>query len=1117
MKKKLLALFLTAAQLVAFAFTVNAATVENLNWDFEDYTLNSNYGIMQIKGNAGENDKIEPATITDKNGVSYDTSAKLTSTTDNMYFDANFANVEQYTDNYVFSIKYDMYTGDYNGNKALDLKINGFSTSHTNFIMVATNGTLKLNNAWGNKEVVPENTWNNFEARIYYGTRKAEIYLNGTKIKDVTLPAEVNTVNGFRFVNYKSESSSVMGVDNVTVKVFSKYDIETEKYTKDFENGIGAVSTQEGSIEAKGGIGCKAMSDKAAYFDSTNGISYFRYYPAATTTTLAEPYVYHLSFEWLIENYAKDTELNVYINNARKDNFIKYYGDGTMSIDSNNKTPLNRWLKYDLYFYCGTNKCDVYIDGVKKITLSTADTINYINGYGFVVRNGMKMAIDNIKLTIENTADNSFAYSNTISAKNYEFETISNISKAGAVDYEGNSIATNLTSKFDYAEDSLFKSETVSGIYGKEDKVYHLSNETGTYTVPENYSNEQEVSVTYPKAFSAGDKIRFSTTVLYSNLDTAKNITSYMNGVQRNDILMLAVSNGGKKVTAFNKALSGVEFKENTWYKLDYVITVAEKSKPNTADLYIDGKKVNTEAMTFFAHRTDETIPLTNLKVGMLLKPDSTLTNANGIYTAEAKSAEDMYVGDIYIDHNSADESFNSLDVQLVSADENIKVSGTKVIGVADIKVEDFLSAVTAEKAIVKVVDNSGKNITSGNLEDYNIVISGLGNGEIFAKTERINSDLYFFYNDFEDNTPTINQFINQNKQTPSYQSGVGLKNKDNNAVFFNMPAAETQPSVVLEYFTNGGSACELSKDLVLESSIYGPSAGGEFHVQAALNSNAVSSYVWFAKDGTIKFNNEVVGTWKSDRWYKTAVVFHKETGLADFYLNGVLVKEGSKIAATIDSLYRTKFVILGSTENAVSGGLDDLKLYEGTYDNTSEMVFVSGNSISDMDKVIFITNDMISADFELDYTVSGTAYIYENQSFENLAEVITDGSVLVIKSQNSDNIDYYEFVDVTKRTFVGTLRAVLDGNNLYECKNGTITATAYVGTTSPVTIFAAVYEGDRLVRVTSDGKSASGAVSTDVVIDKEKEQTLKIMVWDSVNGMASLSDSKFIGSNTDK
>ena len=51
------------------------------------------------------------------------------------------------------------------------------------------------------------------------------------------------------------------------------------------------------------------------------------------------------------------------------------------------------------------------------------------------------------------------------------------------------------------------------------------------------------------------------------------NITSYMNGVQRNDNLVLAVAANGT-AKAFGTTLSGVTFKEDTWYKIDYVITV---------------------------------------------------------------------------------------------------------------------------------------------------------------------------------------------------------------------------------------------------------------------------------------------------------------------------------------------------------------------------------------------------------------------------------------------------------------------------------------------------------------------------------------------------------------
>ena len=421
MKKKLIAAVLTVAQMATFAFftmTAKADTVDSYEWDFDGYTENSNAGIMQVRGTTGENDKITPEIIKEE----YGTSAKLVSTTDSMLFDANLPSVQKLGEPYAVSVSYDMYVDDYNANKALDLRINGNATNYSNMIMVATNGSLKLmNSAWyGNAGLVPEDGWTNFEVKLYYGTTKAEIYMNGTKIKDLTLSAPLESLNGFRFVNYKADSTSVMGLDNVKIKIFNKYDAEMAAMNKDFTDGIGQISSSGGSVTAVGGIGYKAESDKAAYFDATEGTSYFRYFTSAKTQNLTAPYIYHLSFELLAESVAANTAIDVYLNGAAKYNFIKFYGNGTSTINPSKAITLNQWHKYDLYFHVGTQNCDVYVDGAKVTTIKT-DTINFVNGYGFVAQKGMNIAVDNISLSIENGEDSRFGIENDAMAKFYDF------------------------------------------------------------------------------------------------------------------------------------------------------------------------------------------------------------------------------------------------------------------------------------------------------------------------------------------------------------------------------------------------------------------------------------------------------------------------------------------------------------------------------------------------------------------------------------------------------------------------------------------------------------------------------------------------------------------------
>ena len=129
-----------------------------------------------------------------------------------------------------------------------------------------------------------------------------------------------------------------------------------------------------------------------------------------------------------------------------------------------------------------------------------------------------------------------------------------------------------------------------------------------------------------------------------------------------------------------------------------------------------------------------------------------------------------------------------------------------------------------------------------------------------------------------------------------------------------------------------------------------------------------------------------------------------------------------------------------------------------------------------------------------------------------NETNVVADGSVLVVKSLEADNIDYYDVVDITKNTFVGQIQVMSANENITECVNGKLTAQAVVGTKTPITVVAAIYEGGKLIKASSGKLSQSGVLSTDITVDDATKQNLKVFVWDSVLGMKALTDVHAIG-----
>lgn len=1107
MKKKLIAAILTVAQMATCAFftiTAKADTVDSYEWDFEGYTENSNAGIMQIRGTVGENDKITPDVIT----KDYGTSAKLMSTTDNMLFDANLPSVQKLGEPYAVSVSYDMYVDDYNANKALDLRINGNATNYMDMITVLTNGTLKTTagNWYGNANYIPQDQWTHFEVKLYYGTTKAEIYVGDTKIKDLTLSDTVESLNGFRFVNYKSDSTSVMGLDNLKIRMFNKYDDEMAVLDKDFTDGIGQVSSAGGSVTAVGAIGYKSANDKVAYFDATEGTSYFRYFTSAKTQTLAAPYIYHLSFELLAESIAANTAIDIYLNGAAKYNFIRFYGNGTSTISPNKAITLNQWHRYDLYFHVGTTKCDVYVDGAKVTTITT-DIINYVNGYGFVAQKGMNIAVDNISLSIENGEDSRFGVDTDAMPEYYDFSDISAITTTDAVNADGYSIANNkMVVKYGNTEGGLFDEGVVKNQFGR-DSIYKIGTKTGeTYTVKNQWGNEEELSVTHNGTLNAGDVIQFSESIMFTDMSQGINVTSYMNNVQRNDNLVLSVSSNGT-AKAFGTALTGVSFEENTWYKLDYIITVGGTEKENTADVYVDGKKAATASFMTARGATENTL-LTKFKVGNLVKAiGGSVSNVDGVYQITPVSAQNIYFDEIYMD--ITDDKSNTFSPEVSVASETISIkNGNIICGTSELKVEDLLNSVAVNNGSIKIVDNTGAEVTEGYIGDNYIVLTRNIAGEIFLKTEKIDYSKYMIYNDFDDGKAISADFVIPYKQVARKEAGVALKNADNNAIFFDLDANATNVLV------QNATTREIADDFVLEMSLYTPMSDADVHLQFKLNDSPTNSYVVFDKNHAIKvLGGEVVGTWKGGRWYKVALQFKKDTGLMDLYINGVLVKEGKKINVdTITKITETRFTFEPASDIRTTCGFDDIKLYQGTYDNKRDYVFVKPKtySSSSLDRVVFINENVDKDTFVSDFNVVGEVKVYDSSL--NETEIVAEGCILVVKALNSDNIDYYDVVDITKNTFVGQIQVMLNGEALAETANGKLTAQTVCGTEKPITIVAAVYEGEKLVDVTFKPISESGLLSTDIIVDDASKQSVKVFVWDSISGMIPMVDAYSIG-----
>ena len=230
--------------------------------------------------------------------------------------------------------------------------------------------------------------------------------------------------------------------------------------------------------------------------------------------------------------------------------------------------------------------------------------------------------------------------------------------------------------------------------------------------------------------------------------------------------------------------------------------------------------------------------------------------------------------------------------------------------------------------------------------------------------------------------------------------------------------------------------------------------------------------------------------------------------------MNGEKVIDGEKLckipgnSGYVESIQRFKLGFYGAVGTKGISAFDDFAVYSGEYtpaDNaasfTIEDYTVKGDRI------------IIGEDEEKDrFTSAITDGYYKIFSDSTLTEEVSDDyltageNVLVVYSANRKTLKYYKLDTLNYNNTMGDVSLSANGETTATLVNGAVTASCEVelNDNESAVMITALYgdDGKTLVDVKLTGITESGTASGTVTVTDAANQTLKVMLWKSMNTM---------------
>ena len=292
-----------------------------------------------------------------------------------------------------------------------------------------------------------------------------------------------------------------------------------------------------------------------------------------------------------------------------------------------------------------------------------------------------------------------------------------------------------------------------------------------------------------------------------------------------------------------------------------------------------------------------------------------------------------------------------------------------------------------------------------------------------------------------------------------------------------------------------------------------------------------------------IMVNGKKVMDYTPGQWYRVAITWYPQDFAVDVYVNGV---EAAKNWVFVNEEYATEYKITGlptpwslskywfalqqlyvagaegDPDHFGSFSFDDTHVYGGEYKNTPKN---SAGIVSEDYIVDEATGEIYMEDGEVDVseledvlTITGDWSIYTDNTFEEEAEDVVDGAVILVKSENGMVYKYYTIK--SPEVNYGQIATYVNGEDGNILEDGAV-IRAEVSAYAPSflkksgKLVLAIYENEALKTVVAtedkaiDGDTPFGVEYT---VEKAAGMSAKAMFIDSLDGLVPLTqDASFV------
>jgi len=714
-----------------------------------------------------------------------------------------------------------------------------------------------------------------------------------------------------------------------------------------------------------------------------------------------------------------------------------------------------QWHRLDFVVYSDMGM-DLYLDGVKVNSdkvYATGKAVAPLRGIG-----NFRWSTNNVRsvssvgryaspVYFDNTTANLLYEAPVIGAYNPAYDTTKlYVDMENTEETNGSYFPEVVLGNASASQKLVTTFKGVSGVYGKDGKVFEISNtdETKSSNLYLQFGN---ATYTPAKNLAVGDKVRIAFSM--ANKSTPKS-TRY-------------VSIGGLTTSLQIKADGTATFQKNPincdlsvgkWNNFELIYTKRESDF--LADIYVNGVKACDTVTAVYT-----TDIFNNVRIGY---EGSALSSEDGTYKADG-----IYLDDFIFEKYTGGD-FAAIPVTVKKGSDVISSTLASYEPGADVTVGQLKSDLTVTGAAsYKIVDKEGKEKSDSDIAgDGYLVINTSDKRVILFELKAWEPVDEFDFNNTElENVSSVSIELNEGKidksgekkgHTVSTASGLAGKPADDislvmNTVEYNSSSytGTTYDPFVRYIFTERQTEAFCTEFSILMNGEFDrtyiniSSYQGESETE--IRKNIIPAY--FYSDGRIvvKGQETPVGKWEENQWYRIGISFDPTKSDIDFYLNGekYTVATGFDAAEGNLSVSNVRVSVEYPQNKTVSGKLafDDFILYDEEYlGEVDTMEISSKDTVNNLISGSEIYTKTISTAFDLpsalNYDATKTVFYTDDTYSATLGgfDFVPDGAMALVKDG-----DIYKYYRIVKLDSDYSPEILINGRLADDLKKGKLTA----------------------------------------------------------------------------